>query len=475
MNRNGETPRAGAWVLGCGSSGAAAARLLARVGETVTVLDAAPEEAVVERARELRERGISVIAGVQSLPRGGVTEAIVSPGVPADHSWCAALRQRGVPLVSELELGWRHRRAPVIAVTGSNGKSTAVTMMAHALRSVGFTVAAGGNLGEPMCDLISRAVDYLVVEVSSFQLETVDAFRPDVGVLLNLQPNHLDRHGTMERYGELKARLFRHTGPEDLCLVDESALAAIGAGRFGGGRLRSLGRSPGAAVGYADGRVWFDGEPVADLAGSCWANSLHGPVAAAVAAVMERLGAPVAGLAGALASFEPLPHRLERLGEIAGVSFIDDSKATSLAAMGAALEVMDGPVRLIAGGRLKEGKLEGLADAIAKSVVGLYAIGEAAPAMVSAWSNRAACMDAGSLESAFRHAVDDARAGETVLLSPGGTSFDQFRSFVARGRAFQALVRELREEQQPGTAPDPTRKAMDNGGPSVTIANRNIG
>ena len=438
-----------ALVLGLGSSGLAAARLLRRRGIAVTAVDAKPADPRVREA--LDAAGAACLA-----PRGDDLEpdadlAVASPGVRAEGPWIRGLRLRGVPVISEVELGWLCRgRARVLAVTGSNGKSTLVKLCAEALTRAGLRASPAGNYGLPVCDVVeSGEWDWLVIEVSTFQLETFDRFRPDIGILLNLYPNHLDRHGTMAVYAGLKARLFARMETGDTALAHEGAAAFLPRPPCGKGTLRLFGTGYGSDYRYRDGRVTGlrDGGSVSVM-GTLFGNEILGTAAAAAAGALEAAGAPPAALEGAAAAFESLPHRMQKVRTLGGVTFIDDSKATNLAAVSAALRMCASPVRLIAGGLLKETDVGGLKDFLVKKCAKVYGIGKTAPYLEKEWGKWVPFEDCHELVRAVRTAWREAKAGDTVLLSPGCASFDQFKSFEERGEQFICVVQALETEKE---------------------------
>jgi UDP-N-acetylmuramoylalanine--D-glutamate ligase len=436
-----------ALVLGLGGSGLAAARLLRRRGIAVTAVDArAPDDATL---KALAAIGVSVRApcGDGLEPEAGL--AVASPGVPADGPWIRACRARGVPVISEIELGWLCRgRAKVLAVTGSNGKSTLVKLCAEALERAGLKAVPVGNYGRPVCDaVLEREWDWLVIEVSTFQLETVESFRPDIGVLLNIFPNHLDRHGTLEAYAGLKGRLFARMEAGDTALVQEAALAALPARAFGGGRLRLFGDGPACAYRPEPGRVRLPEGAFVSILGTPFDNPVLGEAAAAAAGALEAAGLPSAALEAAAAGFVMLPHRMQAVRVAGGVTFVNDSKATNLTALGAALKMTPFPVRLIAGGLLKEADAGGVKDLLVKKCVKVYGIGKTAPFLEKAWGGSVPFEDCRDLERAVRTAWLEAKEGDTVLLSPGCASFDQFRNFEERGARFICVVQALETEK----------------------------
>lgn len=412
-----------ALVVGCGRSGRAAEALLRSEGCTVVSI-------CQEITPDYHYEGLHFDPDI----------AIVSPGFSLKHPWIEDLIRRGTPLLSELELGWSRRHCPVIAVTGSNGKSTVVKWIVDSLAQAGQTAVPCGNYGFPVCAAakLPEVPDWLVIEVSSFQLETVREFRPDVGLLLNVLPNHLDRHGSMETYRDLKLRLFENMMETDTAVVPFDLFPMIG--KKISNPWKTFGAEEGADFRYLDGRIGK-----IDLNGTRFANEILGVAGAAVAAVGAACGIDPSTVEVAAREFVPLPHRSALVAEINGVKYVDDSKATNLVAMCAAVKMCAGKVHLIAGGRPKEHDFSLAKDLLAQRVSHLYLIGEASGAMQAAWGDAVRCNSCGTLESAVRAAQKQAKPGETVLLSPACTSFDQFRDFNERGDCFVAAVRRLVE------------------------------
>lgn len=429
-------------VLGLGGSGVAAARLLCAEGSRVTVVDGGATPQLMQRADELRKNGIEVALGVSALPFYDPDLCVVSPGVPAASPWVRELAARGVPVISELELGWSRRTCRVVAITGSNGKSTAVKWFAESLRAAGLKAVPAGNYGPPVCRVVveNPALDWLVLEVSTFQMETVAGFRAEVGILLNVNANHLDRHGDMRTYKALKARLFARSLPSDACLVHEPILAEAKQLSGGAGRWLSFGVGANSDYRYASGRVMRGRDEVLDLSGTMFDNDVLGQAGAAVAGGLEACGVDPSCARTAALAFEPLPHRMQPVGEKGGVRFINDSKATNLAAMAAALRMVPSKARLIAGGLAKEHDFGIVKELLAKKAGGVYLIGKASKEMYSAWSDVVPCRLCETLDVAVRQAGAEAVPGDTVLLSPACASFDQFRNFEERGERFAALV-----------------------------------
>lgn len=483
-----------ALVLGAGLSGVAAAQLLRQRGCTVVVLDEAPAERLATVAAELAALGAELRAGCRDVPDAPFDLCVTSPGIAMAHPWLQACRTRHIPVIAETELGFVYWPGRVLAITGSKGKSTLVKLCADTLNRAGIPAAMAGNYGTPLSRLVvlpqvlgvdsgsrgcspSRAMAdrsienggassaspdwrrrdppsrkepalpqaWAVVEVSSFQLEHMQTFCPDVAILLNLQTDHLDRHASLEEYRALKFRLFARQVAGDVALlpedVDDGGAVPAAATRltFGTGTACDWRYFPHAVT----GRMAGDRVRKINLAGTWFDNPILGLAAAAGAGALAACGLDDADIGSGLANFEPLPHRMQRVAVRGGVCYIDDSKATSLAAVAAALAMVSGPVRLIAGGRLKEHDLDGLKELLTSRVRKVYLIGECAGRMCSAWSSVVPCKDCGTLEVAVGEAVREARADETVLLSPGCASFDQFNSYRERGERFTRLVREL--------------------------------
>ena len=418
-----------ALVLGCGRSGKAAERLLRAEGTEVSM--------VAEETAGLPEV-------VQLLGGQPFDICIVSPGFALSHPWICAVRDAGVPLLSELELGWSRHRGKTVALTGSNGKSTAVKWICEMLQLSGQRAEIGGNYGVPVCEVVleNPDLDWLVLEVSSFQLETVQDFYAEVAVLLNILPNHLDRHETMEIYRRTKARIFGSsllTG--DACLAPVDWVDRIKEDLAGSkSNWVTFGPVETADFSYEKGRISHNGGVVADLSGTLFDSPMIGGcTGAAVIAVAAACNVPFSAAVTAAREFKPLPHRLQKLGVIKGIEYINDSKATNLAAVSAALQATEPPIHLIAGGIPKESDFTFLKEILAERVRSIYVIGQASQAMREAWIGVCSCVECGTLENAFNTAEKAAKRGETILLSPGCASFDQFLSFEERGERFTAL------------------------------------
>lgn len=452
-------PRAVPWfqgsralVVGIARSGVAAAKLLLRHGATVRAIDRRRQDELSADASALVALGAEVRYGTMDpASLDGRDLVVVSPGVPPDLPLFADASRRGIPVVSEIELGFAVARAPLIAVTGTNGKSTTVELLGAMGRSAGRATEVLGNIGTALSERAGEIPEdgLLVVEVSSFQLEHVSRFRPRVGVILNVTPDHLDRHGTLERYAEIKARLFAFQEAEDF------RVQPLGDARL----TRLLQGAPSRPLwfGFADPTaegVWeSEGQiryRVRGREGTLLRRDeafLRGPhntenLCAASAAALA-IGIEPKAVASALREFPGLPHRLALVAEIDGVRYVNDSKATNVDAMRRALESFDAPITLIAGGRDKDGDFASVAALVLERVRHAVLIGEAAGKMERAFG-QVPSSKAATLEDAVSEARSRATPGGVVLLAPGCASFDMFRNFEERGARFEAAVLELR-------------------------------
>ena len=447
-----------ALVVGAARSGQAAARLLARHGLDVQVCDRRPAAELAEAARALAAAGAVLVAGREDLALLEGRDLVAwSPGIPDTHPLAVAARGRGIPVLSELEIGSLAAHAPLLCITGTNGKSTTTDLVGALLRAVGREVEVCGNIGRALCEVAESVSPsgLLAVEVSSFQLETVDRIKPFVATWLNLTPDHLDRHHDLDTYGALKQRLFERQEEHDYAVWNADD-AAVMVRRTGHGTWLEFSiRGPVEQGAWAkDGMIhlaWRGGtEPLLG------AKELRLPgdhnlanVVAALATVLPLEPSPDL-MRAVLRDYAGLEHRLEPAGEVEGVRFVNDSKATNLGSMEVALKSFERPVVLIAGGRDKGqdfGPLRGLAQRAVKRVV---LIGEGAERIAAAWPG-VPNLRAGSLAEAVERAFEAARNGPgepaTVLLSPGCASFDMFLDYEDRGRRFKAEVARLKHRE----------------------------
>ena len=392
---------------------------------------------------------------------GGLTSAILSPGVPPTSPVVRTLNDANVPVIGEIELAYRLCGAPIVAVTGTKGKSTTTALIGHLLRGCGATVRVGGNIGNPLIAEVLGAGpdDWVVAEVSSFQLETIRTFRPRVAVLLNLAPDHLDRYYSMDEYAEAKYRIFANQSMSDWFVgnLDDPRIAEL---HWRNGDARAQARQLWFTLGahedratmfLRDGMLTYvpvagDPRPIPVVARSEIALPGEHNVQNVMAALLAVLaiGCAPERLREAVASFRPMPHRLETVAEIDGVLFVDDSKSTNPDAAIAALLSFQRPIVLIAGGRAKGTAFDELGAAIVARAKGLVAIGESAEALAAA-SAGVPVVRAASMEEAVGAARALAVGGDVVLLSPACASFDMFASAEDRGERFTAAVTALRE------------------------------
>lgn len=436
-------------IFGTGISGIAAAKLLLKEGARVLVASANPVDDDVRHELE----GAAFFVGnpadapayfrTHIAPEGGI--AVLSPGIPLDAAEPAACRAHGIAVTGEFALGASRFKNRMIAITGSKGKSSLVKLVADTLSLSGHSATACGNYGVALCDVAARAEqpEFAVTECSSFQLETTDeTFRPDIAVLLNLSPDHLDRHGTMETYRDTKLNIFAGMRADGLALLPDDFE------RHTDVPTNTFGTSENADWQYADGIVTHTAQNVRiDVSGSYFDNAVLGAAAAAACAVLTQCGLSPAQIEAGFRAFAPLPHRMQRVGERNGVTFVNNSKATSVAAMFASVKMAKPPVFLIAGGRAKEKFSQNAKEFVTFGVKKAYLIGECMQAMEAAWSPELPIACCGTLENAVGCAFSDAQScgGGTVLLAPGAASFDQFRNFEARGEQFSLLARALIE------------------------------
>jgi UDP-N-acetylmuramoylalanine--D-glutamate ligase len=443
-----------ALVIGSGKSGFAAARFLHGLGCAVALSDKAPEAALDKKmVKWLRDRGIFCETGGHQISTFLDTDLIVvSPGVPLDMPELAAARAAGIEIVGELGLGAAYLRIPIVAVTGTNGKTTVTKLIGELLQAAGRKVFVGGNIGTPLVDYLlgDQGAEIAVLEVSSYQLDTAGKFRPDVALLLNISPDHLDRYPTYDDYAASKMKIFANQQADDLAVLnadDEDIARRLQTDPVPARTVwfgRELHGRPGAVA--RDGEIvlqdMFAGEERFPLPPSLnKAPNRENAMAAVLAARI--MACSQEAINRGLAEFKRPPHRLFKVSEINGVSYFDDSKATNVGAVRTALEGMSQPVILIAGGRDKGGDYQYLAESVRSKVKKLILIGEAREKMAAALGELTSCEMADSLEEAVLKAARSAVKGDAVLLSPACASFDMFQSYADRGEKFQNLVRNL--------------------------------
>jgi UDP-N-acetylmuramoylalanine--D-glutamate ligase len=428
-------------IVGLARSGRALGPVLRALGEEVTGCDSGRADAAV--LAELEAAGIAVHESTDGLELlDGVATVVKSPGVPHDAPVVRAARERGLLVTGELELGWRLVPNDVIAITGSNGKTTTTELVGQVHREAGLPVAVAGNVGTALSSLAGTVDPAAVVvcEASSFQLEDTIAFAPDAAVLLNLTPDHLDRHGTFAAYRDAKLRIFANQEPE--------ALAVVPAGFDHGGAARRvefaspMGRADEAAdLVVADRHLAWRGAPFVAIEEIRLRGAHNLENSMAAAAVTLARGVDPSAVRAALAGFAGVAHRLEEVARIGGVLYVDDSKATNVASAVVGIRSFPGGVHAILGGRGKQEDYAPLAVAVAERCAAAYLIGEEAERLRAALEPAGVPLHhSGELERAVAEARAAAAPGEVVLLSPACASYDQYRSFEERGEHFKALA-----------------------------------
>ena len=442
-------------VLGLGRSGRAATRLLARVGASVYASDVADTPELRAEVEDLRGPRVEVELGRHDIERLGKCDVLVtSPGIPPSAEVFRAPDVRSRPTISELELAFGFLQAPVIAVTGTNGKTTTTAWIGSMLERAGVRVGIGGNIGRALSELAADSgagYEWVVAEVSSFQLAQIDRFKPAIGVLLNLCPDHLDWHVDVEDYFAAKARLFDNAGPESRWVLnaEDEGVMRLAAGKPGIARyFRVASRPPddeqGAFLDSDDVLIArYDGERASLVARSelelFGAHNVANALASAIAAAFADV--PIPAVREALRGFEPLPHRLQPVAEKDGVLWVNDSKATNVASTRVALRAMDRPVVLLLGGRPKGESFAALLPDLKGRVRAVVAYGEAAAQIESELGGDVMLVrEDGPFEDVVRRARALTRPGDSALLAPACASFDMFRNYEERGARFMALV-----------------------------------
>ena len=426
-------------VVGMAKSGAAALRLLQQRGAIVRAVD---------------EKPMNEVAGIKVAPQSEAAFrdadlVVISPGVPADLAELDAARSRRVPVIGELELAAPFLQGPTIGITGTNGKTTTTALTGHILRESGIACQVGGNIGTPPAAMVetSRPDQWNVLELSSFQLETIETFHAEIAACLNITQNHLDRHHTFENYANAKARLFETQRAGEFAVLNADDPITVG-----------FAKRTAATVAWFSGTqpvagAWLDGETIrindAELLNvrSLKLRGRHNYENVMAAALMaHRAGAEPSQIAHAAMSFAPVEHRLELVREINGVSYYNDSKATSVDATLKAMDAFAGGVWIILGGKDKGSDYTLLRDALHAKARAALLIGAAAPKIAPQIAAAVPVLQCGTLDAAIREASRQAQPGDTVLLAPACASFDQFESYEHRGRVFKELVNRLAED-----------------------------
>jgi UDP-N-acetylmuramoylalanine--D-glutamate ligase len=442
-------------VVGLGKSGLAAALFLRRRGAQVTVSDIRSAEALANDIPSLLEEGINVEAGGHGLLTFRRQDLIVvSPGVPLDTPELAQVRSFGLPVIGELELAARFLRGKTLAITGSNGKTTTTSLVGEILKAAGLPTLVGGNIGVPVVGLIEESTDetWSVLEVSSFQLETTEQFRPAIAVILNITPDHLDRHGTFENYALAKERIFAAQKPEDFLVLNADNVRTAA----------SVSRSKAAVYWFSLENpvrqgAWVEGgqimyrtskdapaETVMPLTGIPLKGEHNVENVLAAVCASRLAGASAEIIRHAVEKFRAVEHRLEYVSTVNGVEFYNDSKATNVDATAKAIAAFGGGIHLILGGKDKNSDYTQLTELLHSRVRAVYTIGAAAAKIESQLRGVVAIHSCETLERAVTTAAAAAHPGEVVLLAPACSSFDQFENYEQRGRIFKELVHDWR-------------------------------
>jgi UDP-N-acetylmuramoylalanine--D-glutamate ligase len=435
-------------VIGLKRTGVSVARFVTRVGGQVRIVDRRGPDALAPEVASLAEVSVDFRLGQEDpAVLSDVDLVVPSPGVPRHAPLLTAAVQRGIPVWSEIELASRALRCPVLAVTGTNGKSTTTALLGAILCQGGQRVFVGGNLGTPLIDAAAEEYDVAVAEVSSFQLEWVERFRPHVGVWLNLTEDHLDRHGSLAAYGMAKRALFTQQKVTDWAVINRDDPAVWHLTQGLSSRLFSFGWAEVENGTWLSGRsliVRHQGEETRYALEQVRLHGRHndGNVMAAVSAATVWGIAPMA-IAHALANFSGLPHRLELVAEKRGVCYFDDSKGTNVGAVMQSLASFPGRVVLLAGGVDKGGDYAPLRVLVREKVKKLIVFGQAKETLRAALGQEVDTLVVDTLPEAVREAAAVVQTGDTVLLSPACASFDQFHDYVHRGQVFRACVEAL--------------------------------
>jgi len=430
-------------VLGAGLSGSAAALLLRSEGANVTILDSAEEKNLLRSTIDnLRAQGVRVVCGREAdKDLSDYQFAVLSPGIDPASVLAQGFSSRKIDIIGELELGWQFCDLPVIAVTGTNGKTTTTELLAQMLNACGQRTVACGNIGKPLSEVAreKERLDLLTAEVSSFQLETIRTFRPSISLWLNFAPDHLDRYRSVEEYRLAKLRIFENQTEDDVAIVN----ATENLPKIRPRKITFSAYTNKADFCLSEGAIVHQNEPVLRLA----ETKLRGAhnienLMATLAAGMVR-GLSFEQMAPPLCTYQPQPHRCEFVRELGDVVYINDSKATNLDAVEKALRAQTKPVVLIAGGKDKGFGFDPLRPLVQEKVRSTILIGEMAESIARSWNGAAKIDMAGSLADAVEQAHATAKPGEVVLFSPGTSSFDMFKSYADRGDQFRALVQAL--------------------------------
>ena len=436
-------------VIGFGRSGVSAAKLLHDKGAEVTVTDCQPEEDFKEEIRKLNGRNIKLQFGEDGISAIEGTEmVVVSPGVPSDAPAVQSAEKKKIRIISEIELFPWFCNSPIIAITGTNGKTTTTLLSANLLNSLGYKVTACGNIGVPLTELVDKETP-VVAEISSFQLERIEKFRPYISVIINITPDHLDRYSDFQDYVSAKSRIFENQKPSDFTVLnaDDSVVLKFSERTKANVVLFSRENVLEEGVFLSSGRImtrWKGEEKEICSTGDIKMKGAHNlENCLAVAAIGLIYDSGIEVIKNTILKFPGLEHRLEYVRTVGGVDFFNDSKATNAAAVAGAIESFTSPIVLICGGRDKKSDYIVLREILQDKVKLVVLFGESKEKLMNAFSKVVPCACADSFSAAFRLAAAGADSGDVVLLSPACSSFDMFRDFEERGEIFKAEVENL--------------------------------
>jgi UDP-N-acetylmuramoylalanine--D-glutamate ligase len=453
-------------VVGLGRSGIASALFLQSRGARVTVSDAKSEDQLREQIPTLLDAGIAVETGAHGERTFRNQDLIiVSPGVPVDAEPLVQARALGQPVIGEIELAFQFLNGPIVAITGSNGKTTTTTLVGEIIAACGFNTLVGGNIGTAAISLTEKATPEtaIVLEVSSFQLETIRSFRPKVAVVLNVTPDHLDRHHTFKAYVDAKARIFENQQADDFAVLNADDPTCVELAERTRAQVFWFSREHEVESGsfVRDGQIVFRGNGLAQtvlavpeipLKGS---HNLENVLAAVCAGAL--MGCAPENIRNAIVNFKAVEHRLEYVATIGGVEYYNDSKATNVDATMKALQSFPAKIHLILGGKDKGSDYTMLNDLLRERVKSVYTIGAAAEKIQSHIKGTTQIVSSGTIEAAVKQASSIAQPGDVVLLAPACASFDQFQNYEHRGRVFKELVGQLAARNPLGPTNEPQK------------------
>lgn len=425
--KSGDLKKVTAAVVGAGRSGRAAALLLADLGAKVRLLERNPDGLDEAFAHDAKAAGVELRLGIhKSEDFSGLNMVVMSPGIPVRTVKALLPMGENPEIISELELASRYAQGRILAVTGTNGKTTVTALAAHVLQNAGLSVFLGGNIGTPLSEFVlsGREVDVLALEVSSFQAQACTSFHPEVGVLLNFSPDHLDYHADMDEYLRAKLNMFACMTPDDLAVLPVEMREDLEERQFTKARMK-----------------WFESTDRFECEGLPGTHNQANMES--VFQATKRFGVTERCMREALDTFEPYPHRLQRVGVKSGVLFVDDSKATTVEALRAALETFDKPVLLLAGGVYKGGDLEALAPLLRRKVRAVCLFGASREIFEKAWAGHVSLAWESTLDKAMHRLMTWAEEGDVMLLSPATASFDLYANYKERGNHFQRVFGEL--------------------------------